>query len=57
VNVKKSTFLKETMDGISECVPDSEDSTKSIGSWSEVGNFAQEFEGVTFFLEWVVLSR
>ena len=39
------------MDRISECIPNSEDSTKSIGSWSEVGNFSQEFEGVTFFFE------
>lgn len=48
-------FLEKAVDGTCKAVACAEDGAIKIGAWAEVCNGAQEFWGVSFFLEGVVL--
>ena len=51
MEIEKTTFVKERMDGHGHVMADSEYGTKRIGTWPQVSNLAQVFQGVTFFLK------
>ena len=53
VDVAEGFFLEKLVDGVSESAAYAEDGTEKIGAGAEVGDFAEKFEGVAFFLEWV----
>ncbi|OQA09707.1 MAG: hypothetical protein BWY65_00991 [Firmicutes bacterium ADurb.Bin373] len=54
VYVDKAVFLKKLMDGVGGDRPDSKNGGKCVCAGAQVGNRAQEFEGVPFFLQGVV---
>ena len=51
VDVAEGFFLEELVDGVGESAAHAEDGAEKIGARAEVGDFAEEFEGVAFFLE------
>ena len=51
VDVKKTTLLEEGVNGESQGTAHTEDRSKSIGAWAQVGNRPQKFQGMMFFLQ------
>src|SRR5690606_5738474 len=51
------TILIEIMVyGISHCMTYAKYSSKSVCTWPQVCNFAKEFHGVTFLLQWITFG-
>ena len=55
IEIQEAAVLKEGMNGPADAVADASDCAEGIGAWAEVGDVAEEFEGVTFFLQRVGL--
>ena len=51
MDVDEAAFLEEAVDGEGEAAADAEDGAEEIGARAEVGDAAEELEGVAFFLE------
>ena len=56
VQIEESAFIEKFMDGESEGRTHSEYSAEGVGSRTQMGDLAQEFESVTFFLERIFLG-
>jgi hypothetical protein len=54
VHIDEVPFVKKTVDGVCQQAADPEHGHKGVGARPQMGDGAQEFEGMTFFLQRVV---
>ena len=55
MEIEKSLFMEKLVNSNRHIVTNAEHCTKGIGTRTQVSDFAQEFHGVTFFLQWICI--
>lgn len=56
VDINEIPLLGKGVDGIGEATAHPEDGSIEVSPWSEVGDAAQKFRAMAFFLKWVVVG-
>ena len=55
MEIEKSLFMEKLVNSNRHVVTNAEHCTKGIGTRTQVSDLAQEFHGVTFFLQWICI--
>ena len=56
MEVEETSFVEKSVNGINHCMAHPENCTEGICTHTEVCNFAQEFEAVAFWLQWIFVG-